>query len=276
MIDFINEIPCPDDRAMRKFLWYNPFHDARILSLHCDEADRSSVILRIEGGGYDVRRGVYRLRFHGVRRFCHVAEHPANDRFYATSFLDSAALHREQAESAKPLYHLRIETWSGYIDAIFERFTIRLESGRVDYRPLDIDDAVVAANTDRRIRQLHAETQARLESDRPWDMDVNQYRALGLDEDDLDEYHASGLWISAQEEAPAEVAAHAREVLMLPLLKFQAQTWAAYLLGLHGSAADLPALTQLLLSLPPWHTLVKRIVLDAMERIHESKAAAHD
>ena len=277
MINFTHEIPCPDDRAMRKFFWHSPFHDARILSLQYDGADRSSIILRIDGGGYDVRRGVYHLRFHGVQHFCHVAEHPATDRIYATYFLDSAALRREQAESVKPLYHLRIETWSGYIDVIFARFCIRLEGGRVDYRPRDIDDSVVAANRERRIRQTHAEAQSSLASDHPWDMDVDRYHALGLDEDDLDEYHASGLWIAAQEKAPAEIAAHARKVLLLPLHKFQARTWAAYLLGLHGSAEDLPALTQLLLALPPWFLLDKRVVLDAMERIHErAKEAAHD
>ena len=117
------------------------------------------------------------------------------------------------------------------------------------------------------------EAQSRLASDHPWDMDVDSYHALGLDEDDLDEYHACELWIAAQEETPAEIVARAREVLHLPLRKFQARTWAAYLLGLHGSAEDLPALTQLLLTLPSWHTLDKRVVLDAMERIHERTPA---
>ena len=47
------------------------------------------------------------------------------------------------------------------------------------------------------------------------------------------------------------------------------------LLGRCGTAEDLPALTALLLALPTWHNLKRRIVLDAMERIHErTKEAA--
>lgn len=200
-----------------------------------------------------------------------------DDQIYATRFLDSARLHREQAESTKPLYHLRIETWCGYIDLVFERFSIRLADGRVDYRPLDIDEGIIAANRDRRYRACIAELADRLASPRPYDdMDEARYTALGLRDDDLDEYHAFSLYTTAQDKAAEEVASHARQVLALGLTRTGARTYAASLLGKYGNAEDLPRLTQLLLALPSWTCLKRRIVLDAMERIHEREASAHD
>lgn len=277
MLDlYTHEIPCPDDRAMRKFLWYSVFHDARILNLAYDHDRRGHVTLRIFGGGYDVRRGEYLLRFHGVQHILYDAS-SGDDRIYATRFLDSARLHREQAESASPLYHLRIDTWCGYIDLVFERFSIRLAGGRVDYRPLDIDEGIIAANRDRRYRACIAELADRLASPHPYDdMDAARYTALGLREDDLDEYHALSLYITAQDKTAEEVAAHARQVLALGLTRAGAPAYAAYLLGKYGNAEDLPHLTELYLTLRPWRVLPRRIVLDAMERIHEREASAHD
>ncbi|MBR3764091.1 MAG: hypothetical protein IKK57_06020 [Clostridia bacterium] len=271
MLDlYTHEIPCPDDRAMRKFLWYSVFHDARILNLEYNHDRRGYVALRISGGGYDVRRGEYLLRFHGVQHILYDAGTCGDDRIYATRFLDSARLHREQAESVKPLYHLRIETWCGYIDLIFERFSIRLVGGRVDYRPLDIDDGILAANRDRRFRTCIAELAERLASPRPYDdMDAARYTALGLRDEDLDEYHAFSLYVTAQEKAPEEIAAHARQVLSMRLARPGAPAYAAHLLGFHGTAEDLPRLTELYLALCPWRAISRRIVLDAMERIHE-------
>ena len=274
MLDlYTHELPCPDDRAMRKFLWYSVFHDARILNLEYDQDRRGYVALRISGGGYDVRRGEYQLRFHGVQHILYDAGTCGDDRIYATRFLDSARLHREQAESRVPLHHLRIETWCGYIDLIFERFSIRLVGGRVDYRPLDIDDGVIAANRDRRHRASLAEAAQRLASPQPYDdMDAARYTALGLRDEDLDEYHAFTLYVTAQEKTPEETAAQARQVLALGLARPGAPAYAAHLLGLYGTAEDLPALMQLLLTLPPWRTLSRRRVLDAMERIQERVA----
>lgn len=279
MLDlYTHEIPCPDDRAMRKFLWYSVFHDARILNLEYDHDRRGYVTLRIFGGAYDVHRGEYLLRFHGVQHILYDAGTCGDDRIYATRFLDSARLHREQEGSARPLYHLRIETWCGYIDLIFERFTIRLAGGRMDYRPLDIDDNIIAANRDRRFRTCIAELAERLASPHPYDdLDAARYAALGLRDDDLDEYHAFSLYVTAQEKTAEEIAAHARQVLALGLDRAGAPAYAAHLLGYHGTVEDLPCLTELYLALRPWRVNSRRIVLDAMERIAErAKEAAHD
>lgn len=269
MLDlYTHEIPCPEDRAIRKFLWYSAFHDAQILALQNDDGRDRFVTLRIFGGGYSVRRGEYLLRFHGVRHIEYASEPGSSDRLYATIFLNSAALHQEQAECSRPLYHLRILTWGGYMDLIFERFTIRLEGGRVDYRPQELDDAVIAASRDRRYRSAHAEAANRLASSHPYDMDEASYIALGLRDEDLDEYHAFGLYITARDKGPEAVAAHAREVLEQALARFSAPAYAAHLLGLHGTAEDLPRLTALLLAQPTWSNLNRRILLDAMARIH--------
>lgn len=265
MLDlYTHEIPCPDDRAMQKFLWHSAFHDADLLSIGYGEENHSDVTLHIRHRIYnDVRRGAYRLRFQGVKHVEYAAELHGIDRLYATFFLDSAALHQEQAECSKPLYHLRMVTWCGYIDLIFERFSIRLEGGRVHYRPRGIDDAIVAANRDRRYREAYAG----LARDTALHHDLDEY--------DQDEYHAFGLYIAAQDESPEVVAAHAREVLALPLVRHSAHTYAAHLLGLHGTAEDLSRLTALLLALPTWESHARRIVLDAMARLNERCREEH-
>lgn len=271
MLDlYTHEIPSPDDRAIRRFLWQTTFHDADVLAIRYPEDKCSDVTLHIRHHiCNDGRQGMYLLRFQGVKHVEYAANPGSRDRIYSTRFLDSATLHREQAACRKPLYHLRIRTWSGYLDLIFERFSIRLEGGRVDYRAGVVDDEIVAANRDRRYRQTCAEAAVRLASRRPYDMDVAQYRALGLYDEDQDEYHACRLYILSQDGSPAELTAMSRQVLDMPLVRFHARTYAAYHLGRHGNETDLPRLTALLLALPACHCLLRRVVLDAMAMISE-------
>ncbi|MBE5798184.1 MAG: hypothetical protein E7327_12555 [Clostridiales bacterium] len=258
-----HEIPCPDDRAIRKFLWYSAFHDGELLSV-CREDARSGndVVVRISHSVLHslARCGTYRLRFSGVKdvRFAGI---PLgwSDRIYDMHFLDSAALHQEQAETPALLYHLRIVTWCGYVDLIFEHFSIRLENGRVSYRmPAGLDDALITANRERRIRLTHAEYAAQL-----------RRSPDALDDAELDEYHACALYLTAAGQDAARTAALARETLSLPPCCREARTYAAFLLGRCGTADDLPSLMQLFLSLPSWHCLQRRRVLDAMERLNE-------
>lgn len=268
MIDlYTHEIPCPDDRAMRKFLWYSAFHDGTILSAGPPERHSNDLILRVEHGVLQgiARPGTYLLRFHGVTHiecggnpFCNSAS------VYDTLFLDSALLHAEERECQHRLYHLRISTWSGFIDVVFARFSIRLEGGRVSYRLPEISDELLAANRARYIRRDFSNVQQEIAAGQ-----ANDY--------DLDKYHAAGLWIDHAEGTPADTLLRARQTLQEPLNRFLARTYAAYLLGLYGSEEDVPRLTQLLLGLPAYESLGRRIVLDAMERIHErAEEAAHD
>ena len=168
MLDlYTHEIPCPDDRAIRKFLWYSAFHDGTILSVGPSERHGGDLILRVEHGVLQgiARTGTYLLRFHGVTHiecggnpFCNSAS------VYDTLFLDSALLHAEERECQRRLYHLRISTWSGFIDVVFARFSIRQEGGRVSYRLPDIDEGIIAANRDHRYRACIAELADRLAS----------------------------------------------------------------------------------------------------------------
>ena len=268
MLDLYNhEIPCPDDRAMRKFLWYNAFHDGTILSAASPERHGDDLILRVAHGVLQgiARTGTYLMRFHGVTHvecggnpFCNSSS------VYDTLFLDSALLHAEERESQRRLYHLRISTWSGFIDVVFARFSIRLEGGRVDYRLPEINDEVLAANRARYIRRDFSYAQQEIAAGQ-----ANDY--------DLDKYHAAGLWIVHSEGTSAVTLCRARQTLQEPLNRFLARTYAAYLLGLYGGEEDIPQLTQLLLRIPAYECYGRRIVLDAMERIHErTKEAACD
>ena len=260
MLDlYTHEIPCPDDRAMRKFLWYSAFHDGAILSAGPLERHGDDLILRVKHGVLQgiAKPGTYLLRFHGVTHVeCAGNPFTNSTLIYDTLFLDSALLHAEQREYERKLYHLRISTWSGFIDVVFARFSIRLEGGRVSYHLPEICDEVLAANRERYIRHDFASAQQEITAGQ-----ANDY--------DLDKYHAAGLWIANAEGTPAETLQRARQTLQEPPPRFIARTYAAYLLGKYGNAEDLPRLSQLLLALPSWTCWERRIVLDAMERIHE-------
>jgi len=257
MLDlYANEIPRPEDRTLSTYLWTTQFHDAVIHDLRYEDPRRSNVTLRIEGG-CGVAHGVYRLCFQGVAHVEYAASPLGGDRIYSTCFLDSAALHQEQAESDKPLYHLRIQTWNGFIDLIFARLILRKEDGRVSYHVANPSAEEADQWRNRHLRSLFELLQP-LEA---------------RDEDDQDQLLALRLYFAHREQAPAQAAAMAREVLSTPLLAHgAAHTYAAHMLGFLGTAEDLPVLTDLLLVKPAWHTLFRRRVLDAMERIQERSA----
>ena len=258
---YTHEIPHPDDRAMHKFLWYGAFHDGTILSAGPSERHGDDLILRVEHGVLQgiAKPGTYVLRFHDVT---HVES--AGNPFIAsasisdTLFLDSALLHAEERECQRRLYHLRFTMWTGYLDVVFGSFSIRLESGRVDYRLPEISDERLAANREYYIREAFADAQQQL-----------ALCMADVGDRDLDEFHATALWIGLAEGNTIAAVDRARRVLLEPLLLHRAHTYAAYVLGRHGSVEDLPRLMQLLLTLPAHECLKRRIVQDAIERIHE-------
>lgn len=133
MHNFYHEIPLPEDKAIRKFLWVSYFHDALIKQILPGQPKPYDLTLQIYSGhdGY-----TYLLRFHNAVHFACSGPMPwhAGQDISSTVFKDSALLHRLQAEEEKPLYHLRFSHWDGYTDVIFERFTIRREGGRVNYK----------------------------------------------------------------------------------------------------------------------------------------------
>lgn len=262
MLDlYTHEIPCPDDRAMRKFLWYGAFHDGTVLSAAPSARHGDDLILRVEHGVLQgiAKPGTYLLRFHDVTHVESTGNpFTAGATISDTLFLDSALLHAEERDCQRRLYHLRFTMWTGYIDVVFGSFSIRREGGRVDYRLPEISAERLAANREYYMRETFFNTQQQL-----------ALCMADVGDRDLDEFHATALWIDNAEGNVERAVNRARQVLQEPLLLYRAHTYAAYVLGLHGSAEDLPQLTQLLLTLPAYECLNRRIVQDAIERIHE-------
>ena len=287
MINFGHEIPCPTDRAMRKFLWFDYFHDGEIQRIEYAKPDRESVTITtravwesdeifktLKGTREDrcaqfeafLPRVTYHLRFHGVKYFRHVMDDGwnAEDEFRYMHFKDSPLLHRLQKDNRKPLYHLRAETSWGLLDVVFERFTLRKQEGRVDYR-CDWD-----VNRDFWENPMNSYGQYLRE-------DRDDEEVTGMDDYDLNDVMCCRLYKRHRAGYIPEALELAREIIRTYQGRlYHAESYAAYLLGLHGDESDLPALTKLYLC-PELGALPKQNMLDAIERIHErAEEAAHD
>lgn len=262
MNNFTHDIPMPEDPAIRKFLWISYFHDALIQEIHLGKPTPKDLTLRIFSGhdGF-----TYLLRFHGVEHFsCSDTSYGwyAGISIASTVFKDTALLHRLEKEAEKPLYHLRFSFWDGYMDVVFAKFTIRREGGRVSYKP-EFDPALM----DWRI--YHYAPNGYWLGDDPFLADINHPE--GEDESDRHEWIEDVLWarlywIHQAGDAHA-ILAQAREYLVNPPGNYQAELYAAYLLGKHGDQSDLPALTAHFLHAEA--AIRRRVFLDAMELIQE-------
>lgn len=134
MNNFYHEIPLPEDKAIRKFLWISYFHDGLIEEILFAKPKPEDVTLRIYSGhdGF-----TYLLRFHSVPHFewsTPMSCWHAGEEISSTVFKDSALLHRLEKEQGRPLYHLRVSFWDGYMDIVFAKFSIRREGARVSYK----------------------------------------------------------------------------------------------------------------------------------------------
>lgn len=267
MLDlYTHEIPCPTDRAVSRYLWHDAFRGDPIVSGMHMETREDDLILRVEHSGLrgSLKPGAYLLRFHGVIHFgCAGDPYATGGVIHSMIFLDSALLHALEAESGRPLYHLRIITWAGYADVVYDHFSIRREGGHMDYRLPEADGADPAAERAHAIREAFDRAHAQL-----------ALCMADVGDRDLDEFHATELWLLNAEGDPRRSAERAREVLEQPLMRNAAWTFAAHVLGLHGSAEDIPRLTRLLLALPAHECLRRRIVLDALDRLHERTKGA--
>ena len=134
MHNFYHEIPLPADKAIRKFLWVSHFHDSLIQEIFLDEPRKNALTRKLDCS----RDGfTYLLQFHGVAHFEYSS--PRNgwhlgEEISSTVFKDTALLHRLHQDKRRPLYHLRFSHWDGYTDVVFQRFSIRREGGRVNYK----------------------------------------------------------------------------------------------------------------------------------------------
>lgn len=268
MTSYYHEIPCPSDPAMFKFLWFSFFHDGRIEAIEAQQPGRGDVTLRIESVWNDEENGLYALRFHRVRHFEHCClPWQKADCVYSTIFLDTPLLHLWQRESGKPLYHLRFTTDTGYIDLIFERFSIRRVQGRVSYRctmdPIHGDSWHAPVLF---LRHWYADRVSLAKAD-----------LTDADADDLDEYRFLRMRLTQREGDLPSLLAQARNCLAGHASAdgpWQSAAYAAHELGHHGTVADLPALGRLHALVPPCEHAVRRTVQDAIDRIHERTAAS--
>lgn len=270
MLNFSHEIPCPDDRAMRRFLWSDFFHDATLDRIEYAKPDRRDVTLtvRMEEGllrpQHKALSGNYFLRFHSLHHFQYTTESPFawGDGVYSTDFQDSPLLHRLQTGCRKPLYHLRICTFSGFMDIVFERFTIRRENGRINDRcggsAPSTDWSVSMTNLCHRLDEQYAGVPDE-----------------ALSTDALDDVLYTRLYrLKQAKDVPAAIALARRVLREPPLRLYNAEGYAAHLLGYHGNASDLPALTRIHIhpECTPFH---RQIIQDAMERIIEREESDH-
>lgn len=278
MLNFSHEIPCPDDRAMRKFLWFAYFHDSDVLHVTHDTPaagdltltlrscrDSDEIYKTLKGTWEEMHaqfepllpRVTYLLHFHRVRHFRHVMnDHVCRcaDEILDLRFKDTPLRRRLEKEWGKPLYHLRIETAQGLIDIVFDRFSIRKQEGRVDYR---CDWDVTADEWVYRMQDVLRDADDSPEAD-------GYNRACA---------HCARLYrLHVAQDYPALLAL-ARELLSGPVSPaHDAPYYAAHLLGHYGDESDLPLLTRLYLT-PTRYALARAGVQDAIERIVERRAA---
>lgn len=283
MDNFRHEIPCPDDRAIRKFLWSDYFHDASLDHIEHDRPAFGDLTIQaacvwevdklwpsVPGQTREEKRAyfdqhlaprvTYRLRFHRVRHFEHAIDRTwlGAEELLSGRFKDTPLRRRLQKALGKPLYHLRFRTSCGYMDVIFERFSIRKVEGRVDYRwsgddTLDFWRECMATDAQSTLKALK-----------------------GTPEDSLDEYDRASLLTArlfACDEAsdPEGIRTLARQIIAGndARASFE-EEYAVYLLGFHGEESDILPLMQLL-HRPGTDPLAARNLCDAIERIMERR-----
>lgn len=247
MHNYEHEIPCPDDRAMRKFLWDDYFRDSVIESVDFDRERKECVVMRLRCDreeracwnkfyeDYDkwytyiqenADKFTYLLRFHRVAFFERRVMTGELREFVNARFKDTALLRRLQKQSEQRLYHLRIQTSCGLIDLIFGGFEIRKVKGRVSYAPVrDVGRPLIFSGE----RRLRAEIRAEEYSGMPED-DFDRFLVL-MDMDLKGNDHLTeAVQTCMNEKAPCE----------------DAKPYAAHLLGRIGKPSDIPALIKLL------------------------------
>ena len=263
MHNFYHDIPLPEDKAIRKFLWVSYFHDSLIQNIILETAKPNEITLKVDCSRDSFTyllhfRGVAHFEFSSPRDGWHAAEEISS-----TVFKDSALLHRLQSERKKPLYHLRFSHWDGYTDVIFERFIIRREGGRVNYKSQIPMEAIGWQHC------RYTPEGAYLADIDPFEDD---FAALPADDEEdrrfmIDNILWARLYRLEQRGQIDELVKQARFIIAEHSSCAHVPVYAAFLLGKHGTSADMPTLTGQYLA---EHNLLKRrVIMDAMELIQE-------
>lgn len=276
MWNFEHEIPCPDNRAIQCYLWYDWFHDSAIKRFDFQEADLIVTVqcCRDMDAFFDRHKSwphercreyihshleefTYHLRFTRLAYFRTDFAHELNNNDYINGrFKQSALLRRLQAQNPKARYHLRIQTANGYMDIVFQDFQIRKGHGRVRYYPVDFHN--VGLYTAAPLKYVFAETEETAD-------------------DDFDRFQEI---LCMQKEADPRLLEVLRRHAALDMRYEDSCILSLYLLGKYGDTVDLPLLMRKLEMIeseleqtgyvvPTAALLPKRIILDAVEEIQE-------
>lgn len=159
MYNYEHEIPCPENLAMRKFLWSDYFHDSVITNIYYGSKSKRNISIgdvitlklqcnidyehawenqckkrNIPTDYTDLfnEKYTYILSFYGVKY--HQFECGETSMEYLNGrFKNTHLLHLIEQKSCHPLYHFRIQVTNGYMDVVFRKFQVRKAMGRVNY-----------------------------------------------------------------------------------------------------------------------------------------------
>jgi hypothetical protein len=272
MDNFEHEITCPENKGIRNYLWYDYFHDSKIVNVFFDHK-KGIVILTLQccreieemwnrlTGSNEIRRTyidenndsfIYYLTFIGTKYY-HCERLIMDNDYINGRFKDTALLRKLVAENVNQLYHFRIQVDHGYIDIIFSGFIIRKKVGRVKFP----------------VKETNCRTCKRF---------GEEAIKVALDGDDFDRFLAMETLFHENDSALLEIA---RQNLWFDDDGF-ACLYSTYILGKLGNADDIPKLLKLYLKIEqdPMFKLTcrcsailpKRNILDAIELIYQRNA----
>lgn len=275
--NYEHEIPCPPNRGINTFLWYDYFHDSHLQNIEFDKMKKTVTLMyecarEIEDKWKELKGDepykrqyieshadefIYFLTFKYVLYF-QVDRLPCANDYINGRFKDSALLHYINTEQKNPCYHFRIQCDDGYIDIIFSDFIIRKKQGRIRYLNTPFSamtcSSLDAPALDETIMGLVKQAQT--------GEDFERFLAM------------SKLWQLKY----SELIQLARGNITLPDDYEDSVPYSAYLLGKLGDESDLPLLQRLYLSIQKLMTersiclcstlLPKRNILDAIENIN--------
>ncbi len=282
-----HQIPMPENKAMQYFLWVSYFHDSNITAI--DFTQRGKRVELIIESIRDIDndktfqnnrrkrdqyleahrdRYAYKLSFYGCE-YIRGEQYGIGSTYLYGVFLDSELLRRIQSESedGKKYYHYRIILADGYMDLIFNRFTIKRVTGKVKYP--DIEPVVDHPRW--RLEWLLREST----KDKTATLDTAWVTAQL--ESDNDEAISNALLYLARNENRC-VVEEARKIMKKPWPAYnEAREAAIWVLGQQGDESDLPTLLDEYFKLEARYEresissisalTPKRFIMDAIEHI---------
>ena len=294
MYNYDHEIEMPKDKAMRKFLWDDYFHDSAVRSIAFQEKgvlritlvsclDQEEAYARIKGTEAEKReyliknedKFVYYLYFENV---FHFSLQSAVDwtEYINGRFKDSACLRIMQTWTSAPLYHLRMQFADGFCDVVFKSFKIRKKIGRINYRRREEIGTTASIPMDSHYFSSK-ESKIRIgEGEENYfhrTANFEKYLAQAESGEDFDRFIAMTVLYEKKYES---LLAIARKNLILDPAWMDSGVYAAYLLGKLGTKEDIRKLYEYHAFLNkttageknyPYNTFSERTVLDSIEML---------